>query len=39
MKDFGLSVEISVKKAAGTPLAIGFHHKFKIAAVYYLDEL
>lgn len=39
MKNFGLSVEISGKKDAGTPLAIGFNHKFKIIALCYLDEL
>lgn len=39
MQDFGLSVEISIKKDAVTPLAIGFNHKFKITAVYCLDDL
>lgn len=27
MQDFGLSVQISVKKDAENPLAIGFNHK------------
>lgn len=39
MQDFDLSVEISVKKGAGTPLALVCNHKFKITAEYCLDEL